>query len=219
MNRPDREQDDFARLVHHLRGPLMPLRTAAWLLRNELAGSERGCELADIVDRQSARLARMLDELAEWRRDGPAQAASLRPMELALALDFAIGSVAGCASEPRYAGAAATAQLLLDPPQFDRMLRTLVAHAMARQAGDSPAIDAWLDDGRVRIRVRDRGAPLDAQAREALFERPQPKPFDEGLGLQLLVARRIAEAHGGTLAVDAADEAGLAVVCTVPLPD
>lgn len=209
----------LARIVHDLRGPLMPLRTAAWLLRNELGESQRARELADIVDRQSTRLARMLDELSDWGRsnDGRMQL-DRRPVDAVLAIDMAIGGIPDCRVEPRFAGASAAARLHADQHLLDQLLRTLIEHGLHRPAPQPPEIEAWLDAGQFHVRVRDHGVPLDAAAREALLSQPQFAPFDDGLGLRLLLACRIAEAHGGRLVID--DDAGpegLALVCSLPI--
>src|SRR6478735_2291013 len=90
-------QISLSRISHDLRGPLMPLRTAAWLLRQEPDASARVHELADIVDRQSVRLTRMMDELSDWgRTTGDLIPLSRVPVEVGLTMDMAIGSLSGC---------------------------------------------------------------------------------------------------------------------------
>lgn len=212
-----RDALDLSRIAHDLRGPLMPLRTAAWLLRNELAASATGRELAEIVDRQSARLTRMMDELGDWGRsvDGPL-VLDRKPLDPGFALDTAIGAVSGCSTQPRLTAAANALQLHADPKRIAQLLTTLVEHAVHRAGGQSPGIDVSLEDGMFVIRVADQGAPLDEGARTALLEQPQESPFDDGLGLRLLLARRIAEAHGGSLAALQDGEVGLAMVCRLP---
>lgn len=212
-----RDALDLSRIAHDLRGPLMPLRTAAWLLRNELDASAQGRELAGIVERQSARLAKLLDELGDWGRsvEGPI-ALDSRPMDPGFALDTAIGAIPACTTQPRIAEAAATLQLHADQKRIAQLLTTLIEHAMQRAGGQSPEIDVSSEDATLVIRVRDHGPALDEGARTALLDQPQALPFDEGLGLRLLLARRIAEAHGGSLAAMQAGPGGLEMVCRLP---
>lgn len=212
------KQACLSRIVHDLRGPLMPLRTAAWLLRNEPGQSERARELVEIVDRQSARLARMMDEFGEWARSAGDEPLVLdrRPLDAALAMDLVIGGIPGCQLEPRYGGKSAETRLLVDQHRFDQLLRTMIEHAMHRSADPPPEIDVWEDGGHLHVRVRDHGSRVEAAAREALLSQPQASAFDGGLGLRLLLARRIAEVHGGSLVVDARQDTGLALVCSLP---
>jgi K+-sensing histidine kinase KdpD len=206
------------KIAHDLRGPLMPLRTAAWLLRNELAQSERALELAEIVDRQSARLARMMDELSDWGRFANGVVKLDRtPIEAALLVDMAIAGIPGCQVDPRYRDGAAMVRVSADQHRFDQSLRTLIEHAMHRGGDGVPDIEVALHDGELRIRVRDKGPALDPDARAALLAAPQSPAFDDGLGLRLLLAHAIADAHGGSLVIDPDVADGLAMVYTLPV--
>jgi len=208
---------DLARIAHDLRGPLMPLRTAAWLLRNEQGEPARVCELADLVERQSVRLARMLDELSDWGRvaDTPA-GLRLEPVDVALAVDMAMGGLSGCQVEPDITKEAAAFPLQVDSHRFGQVLLALVEHALHRDPDAQPEVTLYVASRQLHVRVRDHGPALDAAEREALLVQPQARPFDDGLGLRLLLARRIAEAHGGRLDIDDATLDGLALVCALP---
>ena len=101
------------KIAHDLRGPLMPLRTAAWLLRSELGEQPRAGELAQIIDRQSVRLAQLMEELADWARCmGGRDALEPAPLEPMLALDMAIGAIPGCLVEPRLGAGVETTRLV-----------------------------------------------------------------------------------------------------------
>lgn len=209
---------DLARIVHDLRSPLMPLQTAAWLLRQEAGESARVRELAELIERQSARLARMLDELGDWERGIAGELAHERqPVEARLAIDLAIGGFGGVRIEPHYAGDAAFAPLCADLHRLQQMLQVLIEHALWRGDGQPPDLRVAAEDGMLHVRIRDHGVSLDPAARRALLSQPQARPCDQGLGLRLLLARRIAEAHGGHLVVDDDPRAGLALCCSLPI--
>ena len=208
---------DFSRVAHDLRGPLMPLRTAAWLLRNEYGESARVKELADIVDRQSARLARMMDELADWGRSASNQATSnLVPIDVCLAVDMALGGFPRVKVEGAAAAEVAAFPLHADPHRLGQLLSTLLEFADARDPDSRPELSLSVVSGRLQIRIRDHGEPLDAIARESLLSQPQQRPYDDGLGLRLMMARLITEAHGGCLAIDDDCADGLTMICVLP---
>lgn len=208
---------DLSRIAHDLRGPLMPLRTAAWLLRNENVEAPRLTDLADIVDRQSVRLARMLDELSEWGRLQEKETTlTCEPVDLALTVDNALGSLTGCRSDPIITEQAAAFPLNGDMHRLAQLLRTLIEHATQRDPDHRPQITFRVACAQLEIRVQDQGKPLEPGERQDLLHHPQPRPFDDGLGLRFLLARMIAEAHGGTLEVDENVEHGLAIICALP---
>jgi len=96
----------------------------------------------------------------------------------------------------------------VDSPQFagDRIklrsaLRNLVAHALqALPAGGRVEVRTRLDGGEIEIAVHDSGLGVPALSRRRLDE-PNFTSHGNGSGLGLVLARAIAELHGGRLEV------------------
>jgi signal transduction histidine kinase len=78
-------------------------------------------------------------------------------------------------------------------------------------------VSEGIGDGRVTVTDRGPGVPEDARERIfGRFERAASPDHVGGLGLGLWMARTIAEAHGGTVAVSGAPGAGATFLLTVP---
>src|SRR5512140_2429742 len=58
----------LALLGHELRNPLAPIRNAVHLLKHAAPGSEAARRAAAVVDRQSAHLSRLVDDLLDVTR-------------------------------------------------------------------------------------------------------------------------------------------------------
>ena len=191
------------RVAHDLRGPLTPLQTAAWLLKSERQhlDAQRQQELFDIIERQSRRLGRMIDEVDDWARlQGERLLGEAMPCELATMLDLAISAIPGCMIEPQLGPGCAGACIECDQFRLVQAFQILVEYSSARDP--DPSLQVSRDDDRIEVRLLDRGGTLDAIAASQLLEQPDHAPADEGLGLRLLLARAIMEAHGGTLAAE-----------------
>ena len=205
------------RLAHDLRGPLMPLQTASYLLRSGHLEPERQQELFALVERQTQRLVRMIDELDDWSRASQHMLLGMREAcEPALLLDNAIGGARFGSNDTPPAIVDDTGETRVDgdPSRLTQLLRTLLEYA----ARSRPVqVHMRVVDAHVQVDVIDAGATLDATLLAALLEEPRPEPYDEGLGLRLLVARAIAEAHDGTLQADAAPGGGLRLRCELPI--
>lgn len=201
------------RVAHDLRGPLMPLQTAAYLLRSGQLDEARQRELVEVIERQTRQLARMIDELGDWMR--ASQQRLLGHHEAcvpALLLDYA-ATGAGL-PPPRVDDRSDGAEVQGDAQRLTQLLRILLGYANA-QGGEASRVELARNDGRLRVDVL-APRPADAPPSEALFEQPEPSAYDGGLGLQMLLARAIAEAHGGTLqAIDAGDTVRLR--CELPI--
>ena len=199
------------RVAHDLRGPLMPLQTAAYLLRSGQLDSARQAELLDVIERQTRQLTRMIDELGDWMRASQDRLLGTRePCDPALLLEYA--TTGAQLPSLRVEDASGGATVDGDTQRLTQLLRILLGYAAAR--GSTPMVQLERIGERLRIDVQT--TPDTATPAATLFDGPQPDPFDRGLGLQLLRARRIAEAHGGTLeALDAGGERHLR--CELPL--
>lgn len=201
------------RLAHDLRGPLSPLQTASYLLQRDDLDPARRQELLQMLERQSRRLARMLDELEDWARAGQDRLLGVNePCEPALLVDYALVG-AGLAGTP-VDDDGAIAVVDGDSRRLTQMLRTLLDFALAR--GGAPALRLRSGAGRVAIEFVLPGPPPAEEALASMFEARQSEPFDEGLGLRLLIADRIARAHGGGLTASVVD-GRLLLRCELPL--
>jgi signal transduction histidine kinase len=117
-------------------------------------------------------------------------------------------------------------ELLLhaDPFRLVQVLRNILDNALAACA-DPVAIDvAWdviqatgglENKSTVRIVVRDNGPGLAPEQRRNAFE-PFYTTKTQGTGLGLPIARRIVEAHGGTLEVGSNARPGAELIITLP---
>jgi signal transduction histidine kinase len=205
------------RLAHDLRGPLMPLQTASYLLRSGQLDPERQQELFVLVERQTQRLVRMIDELDDWTRASQHTLLGAREAcEPALLLDNAIGGArfGSNTTPPVVVDDTGDTWVEGDPSRLTQLLRTLLEYAARSRPVE---VRMRIADARVQIDVIDAGATPDATLLSTLLEEPMPEPYDEGLGLRLLVARAIAEAHDGTLQAGAAPGGGLRLRCELPI--
>jgi K+-sensing histidine kinase KdpD len=201
------------RLAHDLRGPLAPLQTASYLLQREDLDPARRQELLQLVERQSRRLSRMLEELEDWARACQGRLLGTRePCEAASLLDSALVG-AGLSGTPIDDDGTATV-LHADQRRAMQALRTMLEFAAA--SGGVSQLRLRHDDDEVVVEIQVAGSAPSDDALGRLFAEPQADPFDEGLGLRLLLARRIAQAHGGDLEA-VAGSVGLLLRCRLPL--
>jgi two-component system sensor histidine kinase AauS len=112
-------------------------------------------------------------------------------------------------------------QMQIDQTRLEQILVNLVGNALdAMQAQPKPEL--WLEgealEGKYRLRVRDNGHGIDAEARKHLFE-PffTTKPGEQGLGLGLTLSASLAAATGGHLGVEHPASGGTAFVLSLPL--
>ncbi|MCC2098625.1 MAG: HAMP domain-containing histidine kinase [Hyphomicrobiales bacterium] len=107
-----------------------------------------------------------------------------------------------------------------DLPMMASLLERLFDNII-KYAGSAPSImiDCLEEDGEIVIRVADDGPgiPLHQhQAALSFFQRLEGSEGVPGVGMGLPECRKIAELHGGVLALDPQYETGLRVVITLP---
>jgi signal transduction histidine kinase len=220
---------------HELRTPLAPLRLQVQRLLRGLSRDPDGMTTAQIteallvVDRQSTRLAALLENVLDMTRIRLGRL-PLRPEEVdAAALFDEVATTlresltqAGCSLAVERRGGPAVGRW--DRARLAQVLTNLLTNA-AKHAGPGP-IDVSLEGGgeRTKIVIRDHGPGVAPENRERIFgrfEHTDARVTDlgvgVGLGLGLYVAREIVEAHGGRLTVGSPATGGGAAF-TIDLP-
>ena len=101
--------------------------------------------------------------------------------------------------------------------QFVQVVFNLVLNAIdATDKGGRIEVRAGHADGTLKLTVADNGSGIAAEHVARLF-RPYFTTKSHGTGLGLFVIRRIAEAHGGTVAVESAVGRGTTFVVALPV--
>jgi two-component system, OmpR family, sensor histidine kinase MprB len=193
---------------HELRTPLTSLRTNIEVLArsDELPPEDREQLLRDVVD-QLGEMTALIGELTELAR-GAEQEAPVEDVRLDLVAEEAIRRTAR-----NHPGIPIDAQL--EPttvPGVPASLERAIANLLDNAAKWSPAgatIDVRLSDG--ELSVRDHGPGIADADLPHVFERfyratnARSMP---GSGLGLSIVQKVAEAHGGTVTAERADDGG-----------
>ena len=204
---------------HELRTPLTVLSGHLELLdstNQDLVVATRKL-LLDEVDRM-ARLTRDLMLLAKSDRPDFLR---IEPVDLG-------GLLAGLVAKARALGdrnwqddGAPAIWVKIDRQRVTQAVLQLANNAVKHtQDGDEIAIGASVDDGYIRIWVRDSGPGVPHADRDRIFERfgrsvvPQN---DEGFGLGLSIVQAIANGHGGSVRVEDSPSGGALFVLSLPI--
>ena len=225
------EKELLANVSHELRTPLARLRVALELAEEGDAESARmslgemALDLSEIEELIDNILAATRLELAEER-------VAATGFELQREL-VEPGVLAERAAE-RFRGVhpgralslmvdAGLPALRVDPMLFRRVIDNLLANAAKYSPDDGPpvALRVLRDDAGVAFEVEDHGEGIAAsdlpQIFTAFFRGDRSRTRGTGgVGLGLTLAKRIVEAHGGTIAVRSVEQVGTTMRVVVP---
>jgi two-component system sensor histidine kinase KdpD len=108
----------------------------------------------------------------------------------------------------------------VDHRLFEQALANLLSNAaMHTPAGTAVELEAWRAEGRLGIRVADRGPGFPEAAMPSLFNkffRAEGTPSG-GVGLGLAITKAIVEAHGGTVSASNRAHGGACVTISLPM--
>jgi signal transduction histidine kinase len=213
IERSERRQQLVARLSHELRTPV----TVILGMAQTLAKAPESPEREELLERIIAR-ARDLARLVE-RFELTIDARLTEHVDLAaLARELA-------ATDPRIHVEAdeGIPQVSLNPGAARRILEELLDNALRFSPAGSPvAVRISAGDGRVFVRVRDRGPGIEPEDRERIFG-PLEQVEDlnvrvhQGAGMGLALARTAARAMGGDVTLESSGGDGSTFLWTVVL--
>lgn len=225
----NRRKDEFvATLAHELRNPLMPIRTAAELLRRFSADEHQVHSLAGMIDRQITHMARLLDDLLNVSQ----------VMQGKISLQRKLISVTTFLQH-----AVETSRSLIESRQHELKveldnenlhvrgdlirLTQVVANLLNNAAKYTPkggkiTLHAYADGNNLIIQVKDNGIGIAPNLLASVFELfVQAEPGAEyslgGLGIGLTLVRKLIELHNGTVSA-ASNGIGQGALFTIRLP-
>jgi two-component system CheB/CheR fusion protein len=217
-----REQTSLAHLgkmaavvAHEVRNPLAAMRGALQVVSRRLPpDSQERAVLGDVVGR--------IDVLSNIVHDLLLFARPRQPVLTTVSLAGLVGETFDLLrNDPQFAGITAQIDLAhascrADAEQLRLVLLNLFVNcAQAMQGQGRIRVSSAQTAKGMQIHIADEGAGLTEQARDRLFE-PFFTTKHKGTGLGLVTARRILEAHDGTLELLSPAQGGTLAVVTLP---
>jgi signal transduction histidine kinase len=223
----DRLKDEFIAIVsHELRTPLTSVYGAAMTLGNQTLDEERRDALIEIVSTESARLARLLDQILWVSRldSGRARAVIAAvdvvplvsevvdatrthlPPEVSVELEHE--------SEPPPVAA--------DPDKLRQVLVNLIENAVKYSGQGTVEVRVGRDDGSMRFSIRDEGRGIPFEEHERVFEKfyrldPDMTQGVGGTGLGLYICRELIEGMDGRIWLESTPGVGSTFNFELPL--
>jgi signal transduction histidine kinase len=222
-------QSDFVAAVsHEFRSPLTTLRSITDLLaQNRIEGEARRHESYVFLDRETARLQRLVEDLLDFgrmesnRKQYRMEKYDAFALVRATVLDFQELAMEN-GFEVEMALPASPAPVYVDEEALSRALRNLLENAMKY----SPVcrtvwVDGSLHESTVVISVRDKGMGIDEEEKEVIFQKfargkAAKRAGIKGTGIGLAMVRQIAEAFDGVVHLQS--ELGVSSMFTLEIP-
>lgn len=221
----ERRLDLIGDVAHELRTPIASVR--GYVEGLEAGVFEPGPEAWRVLDEQTARLARLVDDLADlWRAesldlrlelevlDGPTLLADAaerqRPLAATRSVDLGVGLIASVA-------------VRADRTRLGQVLDNLAGNAIRYTPRGGHVVMSLAANGPwVAISVRDSGSGLTPEQAARVFERfyradPSRSRNAGGSGLGLTITKSLVEVMGGTIGVTS-EGLGRGTTFTVRLP-
>jgi signal transduction histidine kinase len=204
----------LAGIAHEVRNPLGALDLFAGVLAEELAGKPEAAHVERLRAELSA-LEKVVSEFLEYAR---VREEVRDDVDLAgVAAEVADVCAPLAARRSVTLTASGTGTLRGDREQLRRALVNLTRNAIEAAPSASEVVVAAIGGPREAVlEVRDRGHGLSPEARKNLF-RPFFTTREKGTGLGLALAKKVAEAHGGTLVL--LDREGGGTIARVEVAD
>ncbi len=225
LDRRNQELDAFAsRVAHDLVSPLSPLKGYLTLARRSATNDPQLRDLLQRSEDSAARMADLVEALLRFCRAG-------KPSEPTVAeLDTAVSTILLEVSQTAAAQNVVLERHLAEkvrvscPAQLlQSIAQNLLSNAVKYTAGRPDAkvvVRVYRERAQAVLEVTDNGIGMTDESQKQLFQPFFRAPEARGLpghGLGMATTRRLIEAHGGTIQVKSAPNAGTQVTVRFPL--
>jgi signal transduction histidine kinase len=211
-----------AGIAHEVRNPLNALQINLGILEQELSEivPDRGNHVFEVIGKIAGELRSLDNFVTEFLRFARPPRPALEPVAVRLLLADLVTFIGPECSRKGVSLSLAVEDgpetVMADPFQLKHAVLNLVLNALqATPPGGAIATETAGDAGTLEVRVRDSGEGMTDDVLTRVFE-AFFTTREGGTGLGLPIARRIAEAHGGTLTLRSRESEG--TVATLSLP-
>jgi signal transduction histidine kinase len=208
-----------ASLAHEVRNPLTSVSVD--LQRTQRKIETEPEEARALVERALGEIERLNESVSDFLRVARSGRVILTPVDLRLPLEAAVR-----AAEPHFQTKGATLEyatpaesicVQADVGAIEQLvLNLLLNSADELDAGGRAGLAVEVRESAVRVSIRDDGPGIAPDQLGKMFE-PFFTTKEEGTGLGLTVAQRIARAHGSELQVESAPGSGTTFHFTLPI--
>ncbi len=216
-------EDLSAQVAHEIRNPITAAKSLVQQMGEDPASAEN-VGYAKIALEELDRVERSVAHLLRYAREEDLRLTQVRLESL---IDSALESCREriTAQRVRLVREAGTGAVLRgDPEQLRRVLINLVNNALdaladGRRADPTVGVSAGenLAGTECWVRVRDNGPGIDADALARIWS-PFYTSKESGTGLGLAIAKKVVDAHGGSIEVTSQPGAGAEFTITIPKP-
>jgi signal transduction histidine kinase/DNA-binding NarL/FixJ family response regulator len=225
----DQRKNEFlAMLAHELRNPLAPVRNAAQLLRNSQADAAKLEWAANVIDRQSRHLVRLVDDLLDVARITQGKITlSFEAVDVATVVAMAEEMTRQLTESRRHTVAVRIppepVSVYGDCARIAQILGNLLNNAAKySEPGSDIALEVEESGDEIVFRVRDSGIGIPGELLGSIFDLfiQADRSLDRsqgGLGIGLTIVRNLVHMQGGSVHV-ASEGAGKGSEFMVRLP-
>jgi two-component system, NtrC family, sensor histidine kinase PilS len=205
-----------AQLAHEIRNPLASMRGSAQMLAEDVPSGAPAARLAQVLLRESDRLAVLVEEYLKLARPPPPQA-RLQRLDAVVAETVEMLRIDPVATGVKIEESLMPVQGYADVAQLKQVLINLLRNALvAAGRGGQVRVKVADEPGRVRIDVWDSAGSIPPDDLHRIFD-PFYTTREGGTGLGLSTVYAIVKAHGGAIEVSSSPETG--TTFSVGLPD
>jgi signal transduction histidine kinase len=204
---------------HELRTPITIIQGHLDLLASGAAVKE---DVLPIVADELDRMSRLVEDLLLLAKSQRPNFLYLRHEDLDELTEEIFSKASPVADRDWQLERVGIGRLLIDRQRMTQAVMNLLRNAVEyTEPGDRIALGSAIGDGTARIWVSDAGPGVPDSERDLIFERfargaDAHARRKEGAGLGLAIARAVAEAHGGRIALDSREGEGATFAIVIP---
>jgi signal transduction histidine kinase len=224
----ERYQQAMHFVTHEMRTPLSAIQGSSELISKYALTDEKRKQVADLINSESKRLARMVEVFLHVERLTAGQMELKKePIPVGAMIDVCVARVRPVAERKRIA-------VMVNPVAEDLQVsgdRELMEYAcyniLTNAVKYSPqrtevTVTAWKEQDSVRIAVKDQGIGMDQKEVKQIFQKfyrtkRAEASGEKGTGIGLSIVQQIVEQHGGRIDVTSQPGAGSCFTLVQPV--